>query len=194
MSTAEASHEPRISNHLHPSLVQICLTACRLTEIMEKVAREGVAPQKYMFFFAKLTFSASGRARFLAKCYNSGTIDECILVTIEIFAIKAFLTKPIRRFLNLSYYSQLQRAHMRTKIQIFWDCKNDLLMRVLFITGTIDFECDEKDLFLDVLRRAISLRYGSKEWPPRSRDRELENLTLLAWSKVRVHGCFPQDL
>lgn len=182
--------DPSVSNSLHPNLVQICLTACRLTEIMEKAAREDVTPQEFMFFVAKMWFAATERARFLAKCYNSGTINECILVVVEIFATNVFLKKPVGRFLNVSFCSQLHRALMQTNLQTFWDDKIDLLVWVLFITGTNEFEFDEKELFLDLLRRAISSRYDSKEWPPDWRERELENLTSLVWSKVRLTDAF----
>ena len=180
-----AFHSPHVLQSLHPSMIEVCFTMCRLTELLEKATREDATPQEYISFYSTLKWVSIRRAQFRAGCYNSGTKDECISNVIEIFRSNVFSTQPENKDLNSGCCSQLQRALMRTNIASYWDEQIQILIWALFVVGTIEFEWQSRHWFMDLLRRSISYRYANGDWPSTWRDEALQNLMSFLWSEVQ---------
>jgi len=181
---------PPILESLHPSMIEICLTMCRLTEVLEKAIREDATPQEFIYFYCTLKWVSIQRAQFRASCYNTGTKDECISNVIEIFRCNVFATQPESRSLNLDFCSQLQHALMRTDLCSFWNGQIQILIWALFVVGTVEFEGGSRRWFMDLLRRSISHRYASEDWPSTWTKEALQNLKSFLWSEVRFAESF----
>jgi hypothetical protein len=177
---------PSILESLHPSMIEICLTMCRMTEVLEKATREGATPQEFIYFYSTLKWIAVRRTQFRATCYNTGTKDECISNVIEIFRINVFGTQPESREFNLDFCSQLQHALMRTDLSLYWNGQTQILIWVLFVVGTVEFEGEFRRWFMDLLRRSISYSYASEHWPSTWREEALHDLKSFLWSEVRL--------
>ena len=175
---------------LHPVLIEICRSTCRLTELLEKALREGVSSQEYIYFYTKLKSQSYDRAEFLATCHNSGTIDDCIANAIEIYRINVFSTQPENRNVTLDFCSHLYTAFSKTDLASFWNNQVDLLIWVLFVVSTISYDFETKNWFVDLLQRAIAARYDGQDWPAGWEEGEMENLRGLVWSDVRLSGSF----
>ena len=180
-----AFHSPHALESLHPSTIEICLTMCRLTELLEKAVREDATPQEYIYFYSTLKWVSIQRARFRAGCYNSGTKDECISNVIEIFRINVFSTQPENKSFNSRFCSQLRSALLRTNITSYWDEQIQILIWALFVVGTIDYKWESRHWFMDLLRQSISYRYANRDWPSTWREEALQNLTSFLWSELR---------
>ena len=181
---------PPILESLHPSMIEICFTMCRMTEVLEKATREGATPQEFIYFYSTLKWVGVRRMQFRARCYSTGTKDECISNVIEIFRCNVFGTQPENRSLNSDFCSQLQHALMRTDLFLYWDGQTQILIWALFVVGTIEFEGEFRRWFMDLLRRSISHRYASEHWPGTWREEALQNLKSFLWSEVRLGESF----
>ena len=181
---------PPILESLHPSLIEICFTMCRLTEVLEKATREDATPQEFIYFYCTLKWISVRRTQFRASCYNTGTKDECISNVIEIFRCNVFATQPESKSLNLDFCSQLQHALMRTDLFSFWNGQTQILIWALFVVGTVEFEGESRRWFMDLLRRSISHRYASEDWPSTWTEEALQNLKSFLWSEVRFAESF----
>jgi hypothetical protein len=181
---------PPILESLHPSMIEICFTMCRLTEVLEKATREDATPQEFIYFYCTLKWISIRRTQFRASCYNTGTKDECISNVIEIFRCNAFATQPESKGLNLDFCSQLQHALMRTDLFSYWDGQTQILIWALFVVGTVEFEGESRRWFMDLLRRSISHRYASEDWPATWTEEALQNLKSFLWSEVRFAESF----
>lgn len=176
---------PHVSETLHPTVIEICLTICRLTEVWEKATREDVTSQEYIYFYSTLKWVSIQRTQFRAKCFNSGTKDECLIHVIEIFRSNVFSTQPENKLFNLRFCSQLQSALKRTNISSYWDEQIQMLIWALFVVGTIEFEWESRHWFMDLLRRSISYTYANEVWPDTWREEALRNVKSFLWSEVR---------
>jgi hypothetical protein len=185
-----ALHSPHVLESLHPSMIEICFTMCRLTEVLEKAMREDATPQEYIYFCSTLKWVSIRRAQFRANWYNSGTKDECISNVIEIFRSNVFSTQPENKSLNFDSCSQLQCALMRTNLSSYWDEQIRILIWVLFVVGTIEFEWESRHWFMDLLCRSISYRYANGIWPGTWREETLWDLKSFLWSDLRFAARF----
>jgi hypothetical protein len=181
---------PPILESLHPSMIEICFTMCRLTEVLEKATREDATPQEFIYFYSTLKWISVRRAQFRASCYNTGTKDECIGIAIEIFRCNVFAAQPESRSLNFNFCSQLRHALMRTDLFSYWNGRTQILIWALFVVGTVEFEGESRQWFMDLLRRSISHRYASEDWPGTWREEALQNLKSFLWSEVRFAESF----
>jgi hypothetical protein len=181
---------PPILESLHPNMIEICFTMCRLTEVLEKATREGATPQEFIYFYSTLKWVSVRRMQLRARCYNTGTKDECISNVIEIFRCNVFGTQPESRSLNFDFCSQLQHALMRTDLFLYWDGQTQILIWALFVVGTVEFEGEFRRWFMDLLCRSISHRYASEHWPGTWREEALQNLKSFLWSEVRFGESF----
>jgi hypothetical protein len=181
---------PPILEILHPSMIEICFTMCRLTEVLEKATREDATPQEFIYFYSTLKWVSVRRTQFRARCYNTGTKDECISNVIEIFRCNVFGTQPESGDLNFDFCSQLQHALTRTDLFLYWGGQTQVLIWALFVVGTVEFEGEFRRWFMDLLRRSISHRYASEHWPGTWREEALQNLKSFLWSEVRLGESF----
>ena len=178
-----AFHSPHIVECLHPTILEICLTICRLTEVQEKAIRAEPTPQEYIYFHSTLQWVSIRRAQFRASCYNSGTKDECVGNAIEIFRNNVFSTQPEMNSLNLAFCSQLQRALMETNLSSYWDKHIQMLIWALFVAITIECEWESRPWFMDLLHRSISCSYANEDWPDTWRQEALQSLKSFVWSE-----------
>ena len=176
-----AFHSPDVAESLHPTTIEICITICRMTEVLEKATREESTPQEYMYFYSTLKWVGIRRTRFRAVCYNSGTKDECLGNALEIFRINVFATQPENKMFNWGFCSQLQRALLQTDLFSYWDRHNQMLVWILFIVGTIESDWETRHWFMDLLRRSISYTYANENWPDTWREEALQNLESYIW-------------
>jgi hypothetical protein len=183
-------HSPHFMESLHPSMIEICLTMCRMTEVLEKAMREDATPQEYIYFYSTLKWVTIRRAQFRARCYNSGTKDECISTAVEIFRCNVFGTQPENKCLNFVCCSQLQRALVQTDISSYWDEEVEMLIWALFVVCTIEFEWESKPWFMDLLHRCLSYRYANQIWPSSWRHQTFQYLKSFLWSEARLAACF----
>jgi hypothetical protein len=185
-----AFYSPHILESLHPTMFEICFTMCRLTEVLEKAIREDATPLEYVYFCSTLKWIAIRRARFRARCCDSGTKDECISNVIEIFRCNVFSTQPENESLNFGFCSQLQCALMQTNLSSYWGEQIHMLIWALFVVGTIEVEWESTHWFMDLLRRTISHRYANEDWPGTWRQETLEVLKSFLWSELRSASSF----
>jgi hypothetical protein len=181
---------PPVLESLHPSMIEISFTMCRLTEVLEKATREDATPHQFIYFYSTLQWISVRRAQFRASCYNTGTKDECVSNVIEIFRCNVFSTQPESRTLNFDFCSQLQHALMRTDLFSYWNGQTQILIWALFVVGTVEFEGESRRWFMDLLRRSISHRYATEDWPGTWRQEALQNLKAFLWSEVRFAESF----
>jgi len=133
------------------------------------------------------------RPQFRAECFNTGTIDECVSLTTEIYRTNVFATQEENRLFNLDHCSQLQRALLCTDVAALWGENVQLLIWVLFTVGTISPDWDTRIWFINLLYRAVSTSTKSwykSRWPHWWREQTLQNLTNFIWSKVRFAKAF----
>jgi hypothetical protein len=55
---------PPILESLHPNMIEICFTMCRLTEVLEKATREGATPQEFIYFYSTLKWVSVRRMNY----------------------------------------------------------------------------------------------------------------------------------
>jgi hypothetical protein len=185
-----AFYSPHFMESLHPSVIEICLTMCRMTEVLEKAIREDATPQEYIYFCSTLRWVWVRRTQFRARCYNSGTKDECISTVIEIFRSNVFGSQLENKCLKFLFCLQLQRALMQTNISSYWDEELEMLIWALFVVCTIEFEWESRPWFMDLLHRSLSYRYANRGWPGSWRQQTLQYLKSFLWSEVRFEACF----
>jgi Fungal specific transcription factor domain len=185
-----AFYSPHILESLHPTMLEICFTMCRMTEVLEKALREDATPLEYVYFYSTLKWVSIRRAQFRARCYNSGTKDECISNVIEIFRSNVFSTQPENKSFNFGICSQLQPALVRTNISSYWEDQVQMLIWALFVVGTIEFEWESRYWFVDLLRRSISYKYANGDWPGTWRQEIMQSLKLYLWSELRFAESF----
>lgn len=185
-----AFYSPHLPNSFHLMMLEICLTMCRLTEVLEKALQGAATPPEYLYFYSTLTWVSVRRAQFHARSHNSSSKDECISNVIEIFRCNVFSTQPENRDLNFGFCSQLQRALPQTNISSYWEEHVQMLIWALFVVGTIDFEWESRPWFMDLLRRTVSHTYASQAWPATWRQETLQTLKSFLWSEVRLAHSF----
>ena len=176
-----AFHSLHVVESFHPTMIETCITMCRLTEVLEKATREESTLQEYMYFYSTLKWVAIRRAQARAACYNSGTKDECLGNALEIFRSNVFATQAENKFFNRGFCSQLQHALLRTDLSSYWDKHNQMLIWILFVVGTIESDWESKHWFMDLLRRSISYSYANGNWPDTWREEALQNLDSYIW-------------
>ncbi len=185
-----AFYSSSISDNLHPQLIEICILHCRMTELLEKAVLQGIKTPEYMSFYAILRWTSIRRPQVFATSYNSGTIDECVSIAVEIYKTNALAAQEENRPFMLDHCSQLQRALLRTDVSSFWGEHIQVLIWILFVVGTISPDWDTRKWFVCLLHRAMSATYQNGTWWPLWREQALHNLTSFVWSKVRFEEAF----
>ena len=185
-----AFYNSSIIDLLHPHLIEICVVHCRMTELLEEAILHGTKTQDYMSFYAMLRWTSIRRPQLLAIHYDSGTVDECVGIAVEIYKANILAKQEENRSFMLGHCSQLQHALLRTDVSSSWGEHIQLLIWILFVVGTIYPGWDTRKWFIGLLRRAISATYQNKTWWPLWREQALHHLTDFIWSKLRFEEAF----
>ncbi|KKY22625.1 hypothetical protein UCRPC4_g03243 [Phaeomoniella chlamydospora] len=156
---------------------------CRLTELLEKIARDPGPSAEVEYFTYKRNQTDHLFAVANAKYFGTGSRLSCVslaAVTLELWILhNVGDTHSIFHHLGI----EIQKALMATPLTEFWDSDLFLLQWVLFGAGSIMNDRNGSKWYQNVARQTLLQQYGS-DWPINWRDLQKQNLQRLIWSEL----------
>ncbi len=118
---------------------------------------------------------------------NSSTIDECVVLTMNILRLTVLFHAGPLFAIVVSVISRLSKALLRTTLHHFLLADPDGLGMYIWIcfVGLInDFDSKNRIQFREMLNSALSVEYRESSWPEDWQGRNLNMLRTFLWSEA----------
>ncbi|KAJ9658612.1 hypothetical protein H2198_003630 [Neophaeococcomyces mojaviensis] len=167
------------------TIIKACQDCCFIIETLELHESERMEPALYWYLYQKTcqVFQQSSTVR--AKYYDSGNMEECIILTIDLLKLLIFkggYMQPDRWDIR-SLCSGIVEAVKSTGPSNFWQKHMDVLIWIMFVVRAAEHDSEEQEWARKVLKGALQSKFGYREsW---LNDWQNELRTLLAsfgWS------------
>lgn len=161
-----------------------CLQTCRLTELLEKIARDPGPTREVEYFTYKRNLTdhefAIANADHLARITRTTCVCRAA-ITLELWILhNVGATHAIFHHLGI----ELQKALLTTDLASFWGFEMDLLQWILFTAGSIMNTRNGSRWYQQLARQTLIKQHGDENWPINWKDLQKQNAKRFLWSEV----------
>ena len=144
-----------------------------------------VSISEYKALTSLLNRSTIARIDLDCRLKNSGSIDECVIIALNILRLMILFHAGPLISLMVSVISRLRQALKRATLDLFLTANPsciDIYIWASFVGLVNPFESENRSYFIEMLGNGLRAKYQDSDWPSNWRTQTLNMLRSFLWS------------